>query len=74
MKEIKYICDACGGRGTNDKWVIDDDPNVEGFGIAHLVEKQECEACGGKGYTEYAVFEIEEAKQILKFCGLTTEF
>ena len=29
--------------------------------------------CGGKGYIEYAVFEIEEAKQILKFCGLNIE-
>ena len=32
-----------------------------------------CGNCEGKGYTEQAVFSVEEAKAILKFCGLTTE-
>ena len=72
MKAMVTTCGTCGGLGIISKYVIDDDPNTEGFGIAHL-ERQECKACGGKGYTEYAVFEIEEAKQILKFCGLNIE-
>ena len=36
-------------------------------------EENECEACNGKGYIEYAAFTLEEAKAILKHCGLNTE-
>jgi hypothetical protein len=36
-------------------------------------EEVVCQNCNGVGYTEYPVFSVEEAKAILKYCGLSTE-
>jgi hypothetical protein len=36
-------------------------------------EEVVCPNCNGVGYTEYPVFSVEEAKAILKYCGLSTE-
>ena len=37
------------------------------------VEYITCRDCGGKGYKEFPVFSVDEAKAILKHCGLSTE-
>lgn len=70
MKTMQMTCGTCSGLGIIKNWIIDNDPDKNGFGTAH-VEELKCTACDGKGYTEYAVFEVEEAKQILKACGLS---
>lgn len=67
MNVMQIICGSCAGIGKNYNWkaVYMDD----------TMEKEEvvCAACNGKGWTEYAVFSVEEAKAILKYCGLSTE-
>ena len=35
--------------------------------------QETCGNCGGKGWREYAVFTVDEARAILKHCGLSTE-
>lgn len=72
MKIMTMTCGTCCGFGTIDNWIVEQEPIDRECGIAKR-EKVKCTACDGKGYTEYAVFEIEEAKQILKACGLSTE-
>lgn len=68
MEQIKVACKKCSGFGyTRHEFVAGDD------GISLKVERDICEECNGIGYTEYAMFTIEEAKSILKHCGLTTE-
>ena len=70
MNTIKVICEACAGIGKEYKWKTICMNDAGG-----TMEREEivCEACNGKGYTEYAVFNLEEAKAILKHCGLSTE-
>ena len=68
MEQIKMACKKCGGFGyTRQEFVAGDD------GISLKMERDTCKECSGMGYTEYAVFSVEEAKAILKYCGLTTE-
>lgn len=68
MKVMKAFCDYCSGIGKQTIWKVQDlDMNT-----LHG-EETTCEHCDGKGYTEHAVFSIEEAKAILKHCGLSTE-
>jgi DnaJ-class molecular chaperone len=68
MEQIKVACKKCGGFGyTRQAFVAGDD------GLTLKMERDICEECNGTGYTEYAMFTIEEAKAILKHCGLTTE-
>ena len=65
-------CGTCGGTGKHYVSVW----RKEHVGdITDLIFKEEgdCIACKGKGYLEYATFSVEEAKAILKHCGLTTE-
>lgn len=67
---MQVLCRSCAGTGKQINWkIVDLNDNV---GTA---EKEEvvCEECNGKGYTEYATFTLEEAKVILKHCGLSTE-
>ena len=70
MDVIKVTCGICAGVGKHYKWkaVYMDD-------VSGTMEREEvvCKACNGTGYTEYATFTLEEAKAILKHCGLSTE-
>ena len=70
MNIVKVTCGTCAGIGKKINWKIITMENNIG-----TAEKEEvvCEVCGGKGYTEYANFTLEEAKAILKHCGLSTE-
>lgn len=70
MNVMQVMCGSCAGTGKQTNWkVVDLNDNM---GIMKSEEVM-CEACNGKGYTEYATFTLEEAKGILKHCGLTTE-
>ena len=53
------------GKQTNWK-IVDERGTIKS-------EEAICEVCNGKGYTEYATFTLEEAKAILKHCGLDKE-
>ena len=70
MITMNITCGNCGGMGKQITWkVVDSNDNVG------TIKKEEstCEVCNGKGYVDYAMFTPEEAKAILKYCGLTTE-
>lgn len=70
MNVMKASCDTCAGIGKTYNWTT-----VRMDDVLCTMEREEvaCEACNGIGYTEYATFTIEEAKAILKYCGLSTE-
>lgn len=68
MERMNMTCRKCAGLGHTDQTLI---PIDNGTGVK--LENKTCDKCNGTGYTEYAVFSIEEAKAILKHCGLTTE-
>lgn len=70
MNTMKVTCGNCAGIGKDINWKV-----VETNDNTGLMIKEEivCEACNGKGYMEYATFTLEEAKAILKHCGLSTE-
>ena len=72
MNIKREVCWSC--RGTGKSYVYKPIAVDEATGI-NTAERVEvaCGNCEGKGYTEQAVFSVEEAKAILKFCGLTTE-
>ena len=63
MKIMNVRCNVCSGTGHHRGW----EPIAEG--ILQAIDKP-CTSCDGNGYTEHAVFSIEEAKAILKHCGL----
>lgn len=61
-----YItCANCGGSGIAEHW------KVEQPGKLTKVE-EECPVCKGEGCIAYPIFTVEEAKVILKHCGLST--
>lgn len=67
MKIINAVCDKCSGLGYINQRIT-----LNGDGVK--IENEICDKCNGAGYTrEYAAFTVEEAKAILKYCGLTTE-
>ena len=70
MNVMRVFCASCAGMGKQTIWKAADLSDNIG-----TMEREEtiCGACNGKGYTEYATFTVEEAKAILKHCGLTTE-
>ena len=70
MNIMNIICGNCDGTGKQINWKI-----VETNGNISTAKKEEsvCEACNGRGYIQYATFTLEEAKAILKHCGLSTE-
>ena len=73
MKRVKELCENCNGLGEVTYYKCDKPVDDTGCGTAYLV-REECARCEGKGYTEeYVMFTIEEAKAILKHCGLSTE-
>lgn len=65
---MKATCGTCAGIGKYWKIVSEDD-------VSGTMKREEvvCKACNGTGYTEYAIFTPEEAKAILKHCGLSIE-
>lgn len=72
MNTMQMVCSSCAGIGHTVVWKIvstDSDSDIS------TMEKEKImyECCKGKGYTEYAVFSVDEAKAILKHCGLSTE-
>lgn len=70
MNTMQITCSNCAGIGYGFNFEMVDSNDITGT----LIRKQTpCEYCKGKGYTEYAVFSVEEAKAILKHCGLSTE-
>ena len=70
MNIMQQVCSSCAGLGYIEQWF-----EIENDGRYHYHNRvtTECTVCHGKGYDEYAVFDIEEAKAILKHCGLSTE-
>ena len=70
MNIMQQVCSSCAGLGYIDQWL----EVKNGVSFSYYERKTvECTACHGKGHNEYAVFDIEEAKAILKHCGLSTE-
>ena len=69
MEIINVLCEKCSGLGyTKKNMILSDD------GMTVKIEKDICDECNGVGHIEkYAVFSVEEAKAILKHCGLSTE-
>lgn len=69
MNVINEVCRHCSGIGyTNIKLIPLED------GLHFREERDICNQCNGTGkIANYAVFSVEEAKAILKHCGLTTE-
>ena len=67
---MNITCSTCAGIGKYPNWKV-----VSMDDISGTLEREEvaCKACNGTGYTEYAIFTPEEARAILKYCGLSTE-
>ena len=72
MNINQITCGNCGGRRLATIWKIKSVDETTGIGTI-FSEEVKCPSCNGKGWVEYAVFSVEEAKAILKHCGLTTE-
>lgn len=69
MEIINVLCEKCAGLGYTNQHII---PSCDGMGVK--IEKDICDICNGVGHIEKAaVFSVEEAKAILKHCGLSTE-
>lgn len=68
MIAVKERCVGCSGLGyTNQCFTLDENGTMQD-------NRDICKTCNGTGSIErFAVFTIEEAKAILKHCGLTTE-
>ena len=65
-------CANCYGTGKTIEWKVVEIDEEAGVGRVRS-EEVTCASCNGVGYTEYPVFSVEEAKAILKYCGLSTE-
>lgn len=69
MEIINVVCNKCSGLGYINQKIIPNDDD-----ITVKIEKDICDECNGAGHIEgCAVFSPEEARAILKHCGLTTE-
>ena len=68
MRTKQETCGTCCGSGLEREPVY----SYIGGGVCWKQERiiGKCKACGGKGYMEYVIFTAEEAKAILKHCGL----
>lgn len=72
METMRMFCNCCGGVGHYATWkTVSKDPDTNICTMQS--EEVKCEQCNGEGYTEYAVFSVEEAKVILRHCGLNKE-
>lgn len=72
MNTMGVTCNHCDGTGHTVEWKVVSEDAETGIGTAQS-EEVVCKTCNGKGWTEYAVFSVEEAKAILKHCGLDSE-
>lgn len=72
MRIRRISCANCYGTGKTTEWKVVETDEEAGVGIAQS-EEVVCTSCNGVGYKEYPVFSVEEAKAILKYCGLSTE-
>lgn len=72
MKINQITCGNCGGVGHITIWEPISMDEKTGTVTAQS-EEVVCSVCNGEGWSEYAVFSVEEAKAILKHCGLSTE-
>ena len=70
MEINRITCGDCLGAGRKVVWKCVD--LHDNMGTLQSDEVG-CTQCGGCGYIEYPAFSVEEAKAILKFCGLSTE-
>lgn len=72
MNVMQVTCGNCGGARNTVIWKtfsVDKETGIETLKSEQVV----CERCGGKGWIEYATFSVDEAKAILKHCGLSAE-
>ena len=71
MRTKQETCGTCRGSGLEREPVY----AYIGGGVRWKQERiiGKCKACDGKGYVEYATFTVDEAKAILKHCGLKVE-
>ena len=69
MKTFVRTCGNCLGLGVEYTFEIGEDPQG---GTVYRTDTI-CPVCNGQGHTEYAAFTIDEAKAILKYCGLSEE-
>lgn len=65
-------CAYCGGTGRVTIWK-EVSKDTETNTCTLQSEEVTCEKCNGTGWIDYPVFSVEEAKAILKHCGLSTE-
>ena len=72
MNINQITCGNCGGIGLTTVWKVTSTDEKTGISTINS-EEVVCESCNGKGWVDYAVFSVEEAKAILKHCGLSTE-
>ena len=72
MNINRLPCINCYGTGKTKIWKMVSIDEKNGVGRLES-EEVVCETCNGKGYNEYPSFTVEEAKAILKHCGLSTE-
>ena len=71
MNVMQVTCGNCGGIGSTTIYdIVSHAEDTIGMAQGRRVV---CPNCDGKGWTEYAVFSVDEAKAILKHCGLSTE-
>ena len=72
MNINQITCGNCCGTGQTTVWKVVSKDEETGINTMQS-EASICSRCNGKGWTEYVVFSVEEAKAILKHCGLITE-
>ena len=72
MNTNQITCGNCCGVGRTTIWKAISMDEETGIGTMRS-EEVVCDTCNGNGWVEYAVFSVEEAKAILKHCGLSTE-
>lgn len=69
MQIMKITCGTCSGFGKETVWKavpLSENSNIGTMSREEFI----CGVCGGLGYTEYALFDLEEADVIMKHCGL----
>lgn len=65
----RKACGRCHGYGYVETYI----PFIDDKTGRCKIKTNACKACNGNGYAEYAEFTVEEAKAILKHCGLDKE-
>ena len=68
MKDLIDMCIECQGTGRRVSYKTRE--REDGYIAFEGRTEQPCNTCGGRGYFKYCLFTEEEAKAILKHCGL----